>query len=122
MSLPVYVQSSSGYKANERPRQFELDESFKKLLPSRTNGIRRKRYSSKVRTTDGKRYLLRYDERTDEWTLQSRFDGDELLARPGIELVSVDAETIRKAEARIESSEQCHPDDAEIPLDWALAT
>jgi hypothetical protein len=34
----------------------------------------------KVRTLQGKLYLLRYDERADEWTLQSGFDGDELLA------------------------------------------
>src|SRR2546425_8600728 len=33
----------------------------------------------------------------------------------------VDAETIRKAEVRIESCEQCHPADAEFPFDWALA-
>jgi len=36
-----------------------------------------------VLTTDGKRYLLRYSEQEDAWTLQSGFDGDELLARPG---------------------------------------
>ena len=69
---------------------------------------------------DGKTYLLRYDEETDEWTLQSGFDGDELLARPGIELVTVDPSTVRKAEHRIESCEHCHPDDAEIPFDWIL--
>ena len=76
---------------------------------------------SKVRTADGKRYILRYDERADEWSLQSGFDGDELLARPGIELITVDAETIRQAEARVNSCEHCHPDDAEIPFDWILA-
>jgi len=26
-------------------------------------------------------YLLRYDGQADEWTLQSGFDGDELLAK-----------------------------------------
>ena len=35
----------------------------------------------KVQSTEGKTDLLRYDERADEWTLQSGFDGDELLAR-----------------------------------------
>ena len=34
----------------------------------------------KVQSTEGKTYLLRYDEQEDEWTLQSGFDGDELLA------------------------------------------
>jgi hypothetical protein len=65
--------------------------------------------------------LLRYQEREDEWTLQSGFDGAELLARPSIELVSVDADVIRQAENEIESCEHCHPDNVEIPFDWILA-
>jgi hypothetical protein len=36
----------------------------------------------KVQSVEGKTYLLRYDEETDEWTLQSGFDGDELQVRP----------------------------------------
>src|SRR5262245_63934667 len=74
----------------------------------------------KVQSTEGKTYLLRYDERADEWTLQSGFDGDELLSRPSIQLVTVDADVIRRAEKLIESCEHCHPDDAEIPFDWIL--
>jgi hypothetical protein len=35
----------------------------------------------KVQSTEGKTYLLRYDEQADEWTLQSGFDGVELLAK-----------------------------------------
>jgi predicted RNA-binding protein with PUA domain len=58
----------------------------------------------RVRTTEGKRYILRYDESEDEWTLQSRFNGDELLARPSIELVTVDVDVIRRAEKEIESA------------------
>src|SRR5262249_4298716 len=42
------------------------------------------------------------------------------LARPGIELVPVDADVIRRAEQEIESCKHCHPDDAEIPFDWIL--
>ena len=48
------------------------------------------------------------------------FDGDALLTRPSIELVTVNADVIRRAERQIESCEQCHPDDAEIPFDWIL--
>jgi uncharacterized protein with PIN domain len=66
-------------------------------------------------------YLLRYDEQADEWTLQSGFDGDELMTRPSIELVTVDPSIVKKAEQKIESCEHCHPDDAEIPFDWLLA-
>jgi len=43
-------------------------------------------------------YLLRYDEQADEWTLQSGFDGDELLARPSITFIMVDADVVRRAE------------------------
>jgi len=74
----------------------------------------------RVRTTEGKRFILRYTESEDEWTLQSGFDGDELLMRPSIELVTVDADVIRRAEEEIESCEHCHPEDAEIPFDWIL--
>jgi len=66
-------------------------------------------------------YLLRYDQETDEWTLQSGFDGDELLSRPSIELVTVDSVIAKEAEQHIESCEHCHPGDAEIPFDWLLA-
>jgi hypothetical protein len=46
--------------------------------------------------------------------------GDELLARPSIELVTVDADVIRQAEREIESCEHCHSDDADIPFDRIL--
>ena len=93
MSLPIHVESHSGFKANERPRQFVLDEDVYEIAA----------------------VLDQYDEHQDEWTLQSGFDGDELLARPGVELISVDASSIRQVEKQIESCEHCHPDDAEIP-------
>jgi hypothetical protein len=53
--------------------------------------------------------------------LQSGFDGNELLTRPSIELVTINADVIRRAEQQIESCEHCHPDDADIPFDWILA-
>ena len=53
--------------------------------------------------------------------MQSGFDGDELLMRPSIELVTLDAEVIRRAEKEIESCEHCHPDDVQIPFDAILA-
>jgi hypothetical protein len=36
----------------------------------------------------------RYNEQSDEWTLQSDFDGDELLSR--LARVTVDTDTIRR--------------------------
>jgi len=120
MSLPIHVEAYFGYKANERPRQFHLDEEIYEIAavldqwyePSAT---------FKVQSTEGKTYLLRYDEQEDEWTLQSGFDGDELLVLPSIQLVTVDPATAKKAEQQIESCEHCHPDDVEIPFDWILA-
>jgi hypothetical protein len=56
----------------------------------------------------------------DEWTLQSGLDGDELLSRPGIELVPVDADLIRRAEKLIDGCEHRHKEDADIPFDWIL--
>jgi hypothetical protein len=70
---------------------------------------------------DGKLYLLRYDEHEDEWSLQSGFDGDALLARPGIELITVDAKDILDAQSRISGCERCRGDEAQLPFDWILA-
>ena len=117
MSMPIYVDGYSGYKANKRPRQFELDDELYEIAAVEDQWYSPEAMFFKVRTADGKRYILRYDENADTCSLQSGFDGDELLARPGIEVITVDADTIRKAEARVESCEQCHPDD---PLHPAL--
>jgi hypothetical protein len=121
MSLPVYVDAYSGYKANERPRDFTVDEDLFEIAEVEDRWFEPDAMYFRVRTTEGKRYILRHDESDDEWTLQSGFDGDELLARPSIELVTVDSATVKKAERRIESCEHCHHDDAEIPFDWLLA-
>src|SRR5262249_5194248 len=40
------------------------------------------------------------DDADEEGTVQSGFDGDELLSQPGITLSTVDADVIRQAEAR----------------------
>ncbi len=121
MSLPIHVDAYSFYKANERPQQFTLDEEIYEIAAVLDQWYEPSAMYFKVRSTEGKTYLLRYDEAVDEWTLQSGFDGDDLLARPSIELVTVDPATAKKAEQQIESCEHCHPADAEIPFDWLLA-
>src|SRR5262245_12942010 len=115
MSLPIHVDAYSGYQPNERPRQFTLDEVVYEIdavldeyEPSATY--------LKLQSTEGKTYLLRYDEEADEWTLQSGFDGNQLLARPSIELVTVDSVLAKRTEQQIESCEHCHRSDAEIPF------
>jgi hypothetical protein len=121
MSLFIQVDAYSGYRANERPSQFELDKQVYEIAAVLDQWYEPSATYFKVQSTEGKTYLLRYAEDTDEWTLQSGFDGDELLARPSIKMITVDAELIHRAEKEIESCEHCHPDDAEIPFDWILA-
>ena len=57
----------------------------------------------------------------DQWTLQSGFDGDELLARPGIEFVSVEPATIRTAESKIAGCERCRNYESDIPFSFVIA-
>ena len=111
-----------GTKRTSSPRRFQLDEDVYEI-----DAVEDQWQSSegayfayfKVRSGD-KRYLLRYDEAEDQWSLRSGFDGDALLARPGIELVTVDPAAIREAQNQIAGCENCRPDEAEIPFDWIL--
>jgi hypothetical protein len=121
MSVPIYVDAHSGHRANEKPRQFVLDEEIYEIAAIEDQWYSPDGQFFKVRTTDEKHYILRYAEGDDEWTLQSGFNGDELLARPGVEIVTINPPTIRDAEGRIESCEHCRPNDADRPFDWVLA-
>src|SRR5262245_1667221 len=85
MSLPIHVDAYASYKANERPLQFHLDEQVYEIAAVLDQWYEPSATYFKVQSTEGKTYLLRYDGQADEWTLQNGFDGDELLARPGIE-------------------------------------
>lgn len=120
MPLPIHVHSYSGYKANERPQSFTADEDFHEIAAIEVRTLEPDAEYFRVRTTDDKRYLLRYDRPQDEWTLQNDFDGVELLSRPSIEVVTVGAAQIREAERQLEGCEHCHPDDCEIFFDWTL--
>jgi len=119
MSLRVYVDCYSGYRAGERPISFELDDQDYPIAEVLDRWYEPASRYFKVRTAEGKTYVLRHDESADEWTLKSGFDGAELLARPNTEIVSVDEETIRQAEREIASCGGCDPE-AEIPFDWIL--
>jgi hypothetical protein len=120
MALHIYVDACSGYKANERPRLFVLDEEAYKIAAVLDQWHEPWATYFKVRTTEGKIYILRYDEQSEDWALQSGFDGDELLGRPGIDVVPVDADVIRRAEKMIGGCENCHLDDADVTFDWIL--
>jgi hypothetical protein len=85
MSLGIYVDAYSGFKANERPVRFWLDETLHATDLTGTyeiEAVEDRWYDPngeyfKVRTVEGKRYILRYVEREDQWTLQRGFDGAE---------------------------------------------
>lgn len=120
MSLPIHVDAYAGHKANERPRSFTLDETAYEISTVEDQWYEPGASYFKVLTVDGKRYILRCDEANDCWTIGSAFDGKQLLARPGIRLVTVDESQIRDTLRRVEYCEQCHPEEVELPFDWVL--
>jgi len=79
MSLRIYVDAYSGHKANERPRQFTFGERSYEIGAVLDQWYEPTATYFKVQSTEGKTYLLRYDEQTGEWALQPGFDGTELL-------------------------------------------
>ncbi len=82
MSLPIRVDAYSGYKGNEQPRSFTVGEKEYEIATVLDQWYEPSAIYFKVRSTEGKTYILRYNEQDDEWTLQSGFDGGELLAMP----------------------------------------
>jgi hypothetical protein len=121
MSLPIYVDAYSGYKANERPRQFDLDEDTFEIQAVEKQWRSPEAAFFKVQTSDGKHYVLRYHEGLDQWTLQSDFNGADLFVRTSIELITVEAKAILEAESRISACARCRPVKSEIPFDSILA-
>jgi len=110
----VYVDAYSGYKANERPRQFTLDEDNFEIEAVENQWRSPEAEYFKVRTTDGKHYLLRNEKRQDQWMLQSDFNGAKLFTRPSINLITVEAKTIREAESQIAACESYRPGVSEL--------
>ena len=71
MSFLIYVDAYFGYKANQRPSQFTLDEVVYEVDAVLDQWYEPLATYFKVQSTEKKIYLLRYD--TDEWTLRSGF-------------------------------------------------
>jgi hypothetical protein len=117
MSIRIYVEAYSGYKANERPIRFYVDEDTYEISAIQDLWQDPNATYYKVRTTEQKIYLLRYDQSEDKWTLQSGFDGEELLVRPGIDVVPVDPQTIQTAISKVVACEHCHEEYASLPFD-----
>ncbi|HIC91948.1 MAG TPA: hypothetical protein EYP21_07840 [Syntrophaceae bacterium] len=70
----IKVECHSGYKVNERPISFTL-EGKKLMVEKIVDRWRDPQFNYfKVLTDDGKAYLLRYDERNDEWKLEKVYE------------------------------------------------
>ena len=54
MSLPIYVDAYSGYKANERPQQFVLDEEIYEIAAVLDQWYQPYATYFKVQTVEGK--------------------------------------------------------------------
>jgi len=121
MSLQIYVDAYSGFRANERPRLFQVDDDLYPIESIESQWKTPEALYFKVRVSNGKRYLLRWLERTDEWFLQSDYDGRELFERRRVQFIPVDAVRIREAESRIAGCEACRGDEAHLLFDWILA-
>ena len=121
MSVPIHVEAYSGYKSNERPRQFRIDKDVIEISKVEDRWYDPNAEYFKVIAADGKCFLLRCDSSTGEWTLQSGFDGTAMLTRTSIVLVTVKPQEIRAAEKRIKGCEQCRPEHSELPFDSILA-
>ena len=68
MFLQIYVNAYAGYRANERPKSFELDQQIHEIASIEDRCHEPDAEYFKVRTMDGKTYLLRYDQTDDAWT------------------------------------------------------
>ena len=88
MSLLIRVDTYSGYEANERSRQFMLDVERYEIAAVIDQWCEPSATYFKVQSTEGRVYLLRYEESTERVDASKCFDGDELLARPSIKLIT----------------------------------
>ena len=68
--MKISVKSYSGYKADERPVKFWIGERafFVESIEDQWRGTDSVYFC--VHTDDGKTYVLRHSETTDEWTLE----------------------------------------------------
>ena len=123
MSVPIYVDTYDGYKSSERPIRFYLDRQTYEIVAVESAWREPVGEFFQVRAKDGRRYLLRHVEleQEDLWTLQSDYDGDELLKRPAIALIVVGEDTLATAEKSVSSCAYCDPDHADIPFNILVA-
>ena len=69
MSHAIHVDAYSGYRSNERPQRFALEDNTYEITTVQDRWYEPDAEYFKVLTTEGKAYVLRYDQEQDEWTL-----------------------------------------------------
>ena len=69
--MKIHVECHSGYKVNERPIKFWIDERvlFVESIEDQWYGPNALYF--RLRADDGNTYVIAYNEATDEWTLGS---------------------------------------------------
>lgn len=82
--MKICVKGYSGHKADERPMGFELNEREYEVREVEDRWYSPEAIYFRVIASDGNRYVLRHDERRDEWSLEGfRSSGAEKGARGG---------------------------------------
>ena len=69
--MTVQVEGYSGYKANDRPLRFCLGERWYDVVEVADRWYGPDYCYFRVRADDGNLYVLRLNERTQQWTLAS---------------------------------------------------
>ncbi len=69
--MKIQVNGYSGFKLNEKPTRFVLDEHHYDVQEVLDQWYGPDATYFKVRASDGNHYILRYDSRSDQWTLES---------------------------------------------------
>ena len=70
-TLQILVESYSGYRADERPSRFVLNERSYEVLEVEDRWYSREAIYFRVVASDGNRYVLRHDEQADSWSLEA---------------------------------------------------
>ena len=119
MGLPIHVEPYAQYRADERPRRFELDGHEYRIYCWDREWRTPDAWCFVVRS-EGKLFEIHYHRERGEWRLQESYDGAELFGRPNLEVRTVDRSVARKVQWRILGCESCHPQEAWFPLSCVL--
>jgi hypothetical protein len=76
MTTVVRVECYAGYRGEETPRRFHLDQRCIEIVSVRDRWLAPDHRYFKVLGDDGQLYILRHDAETQHWDLSNTTDGD----------------------------------------------